>query len=54
VRKDDQKENLIFGASTGCSITRNIGVKVSYLGTRSQADTGIDFDGVIVGTSFFW
>jgi hypothetical protein len=54
VRKDDQKKNIVFGCSAGYSITRHFGVKIGYLGTRSQADTGIDFDSFIAGTSFFW
>jgi hypothetical protein len=54
VRKDDQKGNIVFGCSTGYSITRNFGVKIGYLGTRSQENTGIDFDSLIVGTSFSW
>jgi hypothetical protein len=52
--KDDERENIAFGCSTGYAITRHIGVKIGYLGVRSQADTGIDFDTFVAGTSFFW
>jgi hypothetical protein len=52
--KDDRKENLIFSCSAGYSVNRHFGLKVGYLGTRSFADTGIEFDSVIVGATFFW
>ena len=52
--KDDRKENVLFSLSTGYSITRNFALKVGYLGTRSLADTGIDFDSFLVSATFFW
>jgi len=52
--KDDRKQNLVFGTSVGYSITRYFGVKVGYLGTRALADTGVDFDSVIVAATFLW
>lgn len=53
-RKNDRKQNLVFGLSIGYSVTRHFGVKVGYLGTRALADTGVDFDGFVVGATFFW
>jgi len=52
--KDDRKQNLVFAGSVGYSITRYFGVKVGYLGTRALADTGVDFDSVIVAATFLW
>jgi len=52
--KDDRKQNIVFGLSTGYSVTRNFGLKIGYLGTRALADTGLDFDSFIVGATFFW
>jgi hypothetical protein len=52
--KDDRRENIVFATSVGYAITRNIGLTVGYLGTRALADTGLDFDSVIVGVSLFW
>lgn len=52
--KDDRKENLIYAASIGYAVTRNFGLKLGYLGTTALADTGIDFDSVIVGATFIW
>lgn len=52
--KNDRKENLVLSVGGGYSITRNLGVKVSYLGTRALADVGIDFDSVVCAASFFF
>jgi len=52
--KDDRRENLVVSCSAGYSVTRNFGLKVGYLGTRSFADTGIEFDSFIAGATFFW
>jgi hypothetical protein len=52
--KDDRKEDIVFGLSVGYPITRNFGVKVGYIGTRAQADTGVDSDSFRVGASFLW
>lgn len=53
-RKDDRKENLVYGASVGYFLTRNLGLKVGYLGTSSLARTGTDFDSVIVAATLSW
>ncbi len=53
-RKDDRRQNVLFGLSAGYSITRNFGLKVGYLGTRILADTGVDFDSIIVAATFLW
>jgi hypothetical protein len=52
--KDDRKQNLVWGLSVGYPITRKFGVKVGYLGTRAQADTGIDFDRFVASASYLW
>lgn len=52
--KDDRKENIVFAVSVGYSITRSFGLKLGYLGSRAQADTGVDFDSIIAGASYFW
>jgi hypothetical protein len=35
-------------------LSRHLGVKVGYLATRTQEDTGIDSDSFAVGISAFW
>jgi hypothetical protein len=52
--KNDRKENLLFSASAGYAVTRNFALKVGYLGTRSFADTGIEFDSFVAAATFFW
>ena len=52
--KNDRKENLAWALSLGYSITRQLGVKVAYLGTRAQESVGLDSDSIAVGFSIFW
>jgi hypothetical protein len=52
--KDDRRENLAWALSLGYSITRQLGVKVAYLGTRAQESVGLDSDSPTVGFSIFW
>lgn len=54
VEKDDQKEFLAWAFSFGFPISRHLGAKVAYIGTRTQESTGIDSDTVAVGFSAFW
>ncbi len=54
VEKDDLKQNLVWALSFGYSLTRRVGVKMAYAGTRTQEDTGIDSDTFVLGISTFW
>ena len=54
VEKNDRKENLAWALSFGYSITRQLGVKVVYLATRTQESTGQDTDSIAAGFSIFW
>jgi hypothetical protein len=54
VEKNDRRENLAWAVSLGYSITRQFGVKVAYLGTRTQESVGQDTDSIAVGFSIFW
>ena len=53
-RKDDRKENLAWGLSLSYPLTRQLGVKVGYLGTRPQASVGADTDTVVGALAFLW
>ena len=53
-RKDDRKQNLLWALSFGAPITRQLGVKVAYVGTRTQENTGIESDTITIGISAFW
>ena len=54
VEKNDRRENLAWAVSLGYSITRQFGVKVAYLGIRTQESVGQDTDSIAVGFSIFW
>jgi len=54
VDKNDRRGNLAWALSLGYSITRQLGVKVAYLGTRTQESVGLDSDSIAVGFSVFW
>jgi hypothetical protein len=54
VEKNDLRENLAWALSFGFPITRQLGVKVIYLATRSQESIGQDTDSIGVGFAVFW
>ena len=54
VKKDDLKQNLAWALSFGFPLSRHLGVKMAYAGTRTQEKTGIDSDTLAVGLSAFW
>jgi hypothetical protein len=53
-KKNDRRENLAWALSFGFPITRQLGVKVIYLATRSQESIGQDTDSIGVGFAIFW
>ena len=52
--KDDRKQDLAWACSLGFPVSRQLGGKISYIGTRTQESTGIDSDTFLVGLSAFW
>ena len=44
VPNDNRQSNLGFGLGLGLPITRALGVKIAYIGTRTEARTGLDSD----------
>jgi hypothetical protein len=44
VASDNSLSNLGFGLGLGIPISRAIGVKLAYIGTRTEASTGLDSD----------
>ncbi len=52
--KNDRRGNLAWAFSLGYPITRQLGVKVAYLRTRTQESVGQDSDSIAVGFSIFW
>ncbi len=54
VEKDDRKGDLAWALSFGFPITRRVGFKVAYLGSRTQESVGLDSDTIIMGFSINW
>ncbi len=54
VKKNDRRGNLAYALSLGFPIMRQLGVKVAYLGTRTQESVGQDTDSIAVAFSIFW
>ena len=53
-KKDDRKQNLIWALSFGFPLNRHLGVKLAYIGTRTQESTGLDSDSFTIGFNCFW
>lgn len=54
VDKDDTQKNIGWKLSYAHPINRALGVKITYLGTRTQESTGLDSDTLAVNMSFVW
>jgi len=54
VHKDDRRQNLYWALSFGFPVSRHVGVKIAYIGSRTQEATGMDSDTFSVGLSAFW
>ena len=52
--KDDLKQNLAWALAFGFPVSRHLGFKIAYVGTRTQESTGLDSDSFVVGASVFW
>ena len=52
--KDDRKQDLLWALSLGFPVSRQLGVKISYIASRTQENVGSDTDSVVVGVSAFW
>jgi len=54
VSSQNTQENLGWGFSVGFPISRTVGVKVGYIGTRTQVGTGMDTDTLVAAISVMW
>ncbi len=54
VDKNDRRRNLAWALSVGYPITRQLGMKFGYRGTRTQESIGQDSDSFAVGFLVFW
>ena len=53
-KKDDLKQNLAWAVAFGFPVSRQLGLKIAYVGTRTQESTGFDSDSFVVGFAAFW
>jgi len=51
---DDSKNNFLWGASVGFSITRTFGLKLTYVSARSLERAGADSHSFLFGGSIMW
>lgn len=51
IKKDDQRQDVYFAASTGFPISRNSTIKFAYISSRTQENTGADTNNFIIGYS---
>ncbi len=54
VDKDDTKQDIGWAFSLAYPINRSSGIKVVYIGTRTQESTGFDSDTLAIALSFLW
>lgn len=52
--KDDRKGTLAAGCSVGAPLSRTVGIKLGYLNSRTQEDTGVDSDTIMIAVSALW
>jgi len=54
VANNDRQNNLGFGLGLGIPLSRAVGMKLGYTGTRTQANTGSDVDTFTCAFSVMW
>lgn len=54
VDKDDKKKNIGWALAYRHPITRQIGIKIKYIGIRAKASTGFDSESLAVSVAFAW
>lgn len=51
---DDQRSQLSWALTCGLPLSRTLGLKLGYIGSRTLADTGADPDCIVFGLSVMW
>jgi hypothetical protein len=54
IDKNDNRENLGWEASLGYPFSKQLGLKLAYIGIRTLAPVGADSDSVAAGLSLLW
>ncbi|MCX6878830.1 MAG: transporter [Verrucomicrobia bacterium] len=52
--KNDRRNQLSWALTVGAAITPQVGLKLSYLGTRTQEKVGTNLDTIAVAISVLW
>jgi hypothetical protein len=54
VEKDNKKQDIGWALSAAYPINRVSGLKLTYINTRTQEDTGFDSDSLAISASYLW
>ena len=54
INKNDERENLGWEASLGYPVSKRVGIKLAYIGIRTQVPVGADSDSLAAAMSIFW
>ena len=54
IDKNDERENLGWVASLGYPLSKRVGIKLAYIGIRTQVPVGADSDSLAAAMSILW
>lgn len=54
IQKDDLKSVVSWGLTCGVSVSRSMGFKFGYIGSRTQRDVGADLNHLVAAFSVMW
>jgi len=54
LKKDNHKQDIGWALSAAYPINRVSGLKLTYINTRTQEDTGFDSDSLAISASYLW
>ncbi|MCP4406478.1 MAG: transporter [Gammaproteobacteria bacterium] len=54
IAKDDQQQNIAWALSLAYPLSPQAGIKLVYVGARTQESVGLDSDALVASLSFLW
>ncbi len=54
IEKNDRREDVVWSLSFGYALTRRLGIKVAYIGRRTQVPVGLDADTISLSFTTNW
>lgn len=54
INKDDHKENLLWAITVGYPFSPRMGLRIGYIGGRTQTSVGADTDSFAVALAYLW